>query len=435
MDFEEGGQNVCGECGFTFRRPVRVAPRASGGRLPTGGKFVQRDVVSRRRLADQDRVVTPAVPTDIDVITVDEEDSDTEMISDDGHEMVGRGRNKRRKPRLAPLLFLCAWFAAAMMVVLFVRKRINRETAPVVNQVELEERRREQAQKAQIEDYLRRQIPECRIVLNRFFDGGDAAMRAQAVRDPVRVTPMMAAYYQKNPPRRPSGVLKPLLQNLYVEGDRRAIETVWRDPDGEEMEVVFIRQEGQWRIDWEAFVRFGTADWLLFSDGTPREAELRLYIRRLETTQHSEDTLPTIGLKFYPPSYDPRLRTRGESDAVLVPLKGTLVERLLSVFAARERTPGIGETKLAHRDPEGLYRVRATLAWKEGTSCKPYLQLKELVAANWYGEGFEDVGLKEREDAGDTDQGEEEAPEETSDADREDSGEPGIPDTPDGSDP
>ncbi|NNM28302.1 MAG: hypothetical protein HKO57_02180 [Akkermansiaceae bacterium] len=281
------------------------------------------------------------------------------------------------------------------MIVLFVRNRITGEEAPQVNQAELDERRREQAEKAEVNDYLRRQIPECRDVLDRFFRAGDAAERAQSVYDPVRVTPYMAAYYRHNPPRRPSGVLKPLLTNLYVDDDQRAIETVWADPGGDEMEMVFIRDQGQWKIDWEAFVRYSTAEWLLFITGSPREGEFRVYMRRIELSQQAGRE-PMFGLKFYPASYDSRIRSRGESDTVLVPRDGEVGQRLQQLFTVSGQSPDVGDSKLAERDPEDLYRVRVRLAWKDGRDGNPYLSLQNLVAANWYAEGFEDIGLEDR---------------------------------------
>ncbi|MCK5806326.1 MAG: hypothetical protein KAI66_26075, partial [Lentisphaeria bacterium] len=89
---------MCGQCGHEFRRTVRVAPRHSGPGVESRGKFVQRDVVSRRRLVGRDQAVHHAEMSPLaepDKIAPEREERENEeVVSDDGRKKVIRRRKR-----------------------------------------------------------------------------------------------------------------------------------------------------------------------------------------------------------------------------------------------------------------------------------------------------------------------------------------------------
>ena len=115
VDPDAGAAAVCAECGHEFRRPIRVAPRHSGPRAEGLGKFVQRDVVSRRRLVERDQSVILAElppPVDADKIVSDQGNrTDEDVVSDDGHKKVVRRRKRKRKTNRRPYIYGALWFA------------------------------------------------------------------------------------------------------------------------------------------------------------------------------------------------------------------------------------------------------------------------------------------------------------------------------------
>jgi hypothetical protein len=373
--FDREGKGECPECGFSFQRTIKASPRAGGGgRIPKKGKFVQRDIASRNRQAMLESIATPVIPaapaspgpTGAGESPGEGRRSDVDPApaADADRSKVRRRRRKRRRSRFTPAAFLAGWVVVTVLAVAIVKAMLGQEdeeSPPAANQLE-----RQKVESAEIADYLRKQMPECSSVLNRYLAAMDPAGRAQAVLDPIRVTPLMIDYYRRHPPLRPEGKMMPLVQNLCVVGEHRIIETVWRDSAERDMEVVFVRENGQWRIDWESQVRYGSAEWQLFLKGNPPAGEFRLYMRRIQTAVGES----SIALKFYPPDYDQRVRRRGESPTVLVPAGSDLAKRVLAAFSGGDRDPELGDSVLAQFDPEGLARVRVRLAWNTSSSAQ-----------------------------------------------------------------
>ena len=121
--FDREGKGDCPKCGFSFQRTVKVAPRAGGGtRIPAKGKFVQRDIASRKRQAMLESIATPVIPSAPASISPDPgEDAASEPgghakgspAADGDRSKVRRQRRKRRKSRLTPAVFLAGWVIVA----------------------------------------------------------------------------------------------------------------------------------------------------------------------------------------------------------------------------------------------------------------------------------------------------------------------------------
>lgn len=386
----EGGEIVCAECGYEFRKPIRVAPRGAAARLDPRGRFVQRDVVSRRRLhaRDQSSQAQPTEPPEVQEGTPasaseQEDPRRREEVLEDGTRKVTKRRKKKRGSNKRRLLFMAFWTLAVALAVIGVKEFIKRDHQPVLETEKEKEQRMVKAREAEVQTFLNKHLTECRQVLAEFFAATDTAGRAQCVNEPIRLTPRMATYYQANLAIRPEGNFRLVSNGLKIMGEEPGIETVWELDGGRMVEVVFVREKGKWVIDWEEFVRYGTVPWHRFLDGLEKEGEFRLYMRRRQVLVEHETVL---GVQFYPALEDSELRQRGESPRVLVLKDSPVGRELMAHWEAPVERPGVGDSMYGLRDPEGFSRVRVELVWEKGEGGEEFLQLRELVSGAWWGD-------------------------------------------------
>ena len=380
------GEIVCSACGYEFRKPVRVSPRGALGWLDGGGgKFVQRDVVSRRRVGAQEQVVVPVEPG---IIEGGEDPHRREEVMEDGTRKVTKRKKVRKRNPRRTMLLIFIWGAVVLAGALSVRESIWRGHVPTQEGEKERLTRVRVAKESQVQALIQKHSEECRGVLNGFLSATDTAGKAQYVRNPIRVTPRMAAYYRAHLFRRPGAEMVLERQGLKIMSGERGIEMLWRAADGEYMEVVFVSEKGRWVIDWEEFVRYSKVPWHRFlSGGEVREGEFRLYIRRQQLLSEEEGVL---GVQFYPPDDDAQKRVRGQSPQVQVRLNSENGQQLQSLWEEKTDEPEIGESMLVERDSEQLKRVRVALRWEQEADGKDYLKLEKVLARNWWGEGFVD---------------------------------------------
>ncbi len=360
--------------------------------MESGGKFVQRDVVSRRRLQSREQVVAPAEPLAVAEATLAAAPEDPrhlkEEMLEDGTLKVLKRRKRRKRDAKRQLLFMGLWLFVVGAISLSVREYIQRDYGPVSEDEKERQKRLEQEKAAEVQVFIETHIEECRQVMNGFFAAADTAGRAQYVREPTRVASRMAVFYQTNLPSRLESVLTLERRGLKIMGEVPGIETLWRDEEGQYFELVFVREQGKWAIDWEEFVRYSSMPWHQFLGGTAeREGEFRLYLRKRQVVLESEGL---VGVQFYPPEDNAAVRQRGESPRVLARLNSEIGEHLMRLWEREIEEPGVGDSMLWERDPDELRRVRVVLGWVVGEDGEDYMVLKELVAENWWGDGLEE---------------------------------------------
>ena len=429
---ESGGEDErrCGECGYDFGHSVRLTPREVGLASRATSTFIQRDVSSRRRAAERVEVVinTEARASATVVEAETEEGGDgkrqDEVISDDGRKKVVRRRKKRRRTRMTPLLFLCGW-AVVVMVMLIFLKNEGKELATDEEEARELEEQKLRIKQEQISMYLIEQFPECRHALDGFLAAKTAIARTQFVRDPNRLAPVMAAYYGANLPwSLPEGAQVALKRmDVYLGGGPTVIETIWKindksehEEDREERtepekkegsevskpgkdeeltgsregypdrEVAFAKQGGRWVLEWKAFVRYGTGLWDRFLSGSgASEGIFRVYMQIGKDTDLAGPA--TFTVRFLPARSD-GLRWTQKSEWVSVPLNSENGRRIESIMAQDKKKWELGNSIFGQSDPKDLHRVRVALRWATGEGDRKYLQLSEVQAGNWYGEGI-----------------------------------------------
>lgn len=384
---DESG-HVCSECGFEFHEPVRISPRSLAQSPMARGGFVQRDVSTRR--------VEAVVPADI--LMVEEAQPESEMqstdkvISDDGRKKVIRRRKKRRRARLAPLLFLGGWAIGVMLMVIFVKNQGRKNESALVADPQVAEDSKERAKRAQMGDFIAKEMPACQQTLFSFLAAKTMEKRAQFVRDSTRLAPNMNAWYRTNPPLQfpKDGKLVLKSTNLFIHSEGTVLETVY-GMEGEtvhDKEIAFVREDGRWVIDWEALVKYSKTPWREFVKDTENsQGEFRLFVRR--GTGAFESERPVMILQFYPPR-DDKLKWRLGSNRVVVPLDTENGQRMDRIFARSKAKRELGESRYGLKDPDDLYRLRVVLYWDSTADERRFIKLRKVLAGNWMGRDFEE---------------------------------------------
>ena len=102
--------------------------------------------------------------------------------------------------------------------------------------------------------------------------------------------------------------------------------------------------------------------------------------------------VPVFVVKFYPPMEDHRderkmweMGTKG----VPVPVDSESGRRIRWILKNAERPRELGESIFGRNDPLDLHRVRVALSWT-GPEEDRRIVLRDLLAANWFGTGFEE---------------------------------------------
>ena len=114
-----------------------------------------------------------------------------------------------------------------------------------------------------------------------------------------------------------------------------------------------------------------------------------------------------MSVQFFPPRTDKQMRDRLQSDRVLVPLDSENGIRMEHIVEQNAREREVGDSILPELNPEELKRVRVQLTWEKGASGRKRLQVRKVLAGNWYGPGFEEefpeapIGWKEEKEGED----------------------------------
>ena len=394
-DFGPDGMVTCLKCGHVLERKVPPSRKRTAGSLDLGGSgLVQRNVASRRHLdkaalpepAPIPKAKTPEISISKDLSYRQRE----EVISEDEERKVVRRRKRRRKLPLSRIVVFLIWLGAVVLTVTLVKKKMKGRGGVVGGPEPGANVRKEERLNEEARAYVQKQMEECRGVLGGFLEAPDAAARAQYVSNGPRLAAEMTTHYRQNTAFRPGGALAPARKHLILRENARAIETSWNSEGSDRVEVVFVREARQWKIDWEAFVRYSTIPWHLFvSEVGGSEGTFRVYLRIKESSV-SEEGEEVLSLRFYPPLQDQRLRSRGSSPAVLVPARSESGLRIQEISQLKERKLAVGDRRIYRDDPKGLHRVRVALEWRAGTDGKRYMHLTEVLAGNWLGEWYEE---------------------------------------------
>lgn len=279
----------------------------------------------------------------------------------------------------------CAVILAILAVVNFVwRKPPAPPTAPspVVMEKEI--------QKDQEIALLQEALPACSRAFFGFLSGTTPEERNQFVTDPVRTASLMARFYSMNPMVQVDPASLTLAQHSVVHLPAgKAVQTIWHSKDDQELDALFIKEEGEWRLDWSHFVRFSDLPWVLFLAGSGGDtAEFRLLAR--ERLADQRKTSETISIVLYAPRPGSLYETGFQSPEFLVRRDSENGHLLEEAFRLQREGTNLFGSKLNPPNPENLIRVRVKVR-RVAHDLERHFELEKVIACHWFTE--DDPGI------------------------------------------
>jgi hypothetical protein len=242
----------------------------------------------------------------------------------------------------------------------------------------------------EIEDQrlLHDKLGDCGRRFSEFRAAQDVGSRALHVLGAGRAVQRMTRVQQFNPSYSTNEAVKIEEYRVIHTPAGRAIETLWKQEDGQRLEAVFFEEEDEWKIDWDAFARAGTESWPLFLAGRGHgEGEFRLLARERIGADGRDDEF--LGLVLYAARNGRLEEASAPSPEIRVLRNSPVGSRIEEAFAIRKEGIGAFGSKLVAHDPDEMIRLRVRIS-REGEDERVF-KIEELVACHW----LEPVGAKE----------------------------------------
>lgn len=221
-------------------------------------------------------------------------------------------------------------------------------------------------------------------VLKGFIASTGADQRNQFVFSPVETAGRMARFYNLNPMAKisPEGMsAKGDAAVIHIPG-RKGIEAEWSLHDGRTLDTAFFEENGEWRLDWDHYVRYSDYPWPLFlSDKGESEGEFRLLAReRLAEERRNADTISMI---LYAPRFgygDTTGQQSPEFNVRRASPDGRLLEAAFKLQREGVRPFGM---KVRGTNQEELIRVRLKVRRTDDGEAR-HFEIVKVVACHWY---------------------------------------------------
>ncbi len=286
-----------------------------------------------------------------------------------------RSRHGRKKARVL-MYFVVGWIGFVALAAVFL-KRLWPDSPPAPSPEYVE--KTDQLSDADVQ-LLQDHFQECSDHFIAFLNTTDAAQRAQHVLRPEVTVARMARYYELNPVVPFGDSIDLALQHVIHTSAGTGIETLWKRGNGEILEAVFFEEKGEWKLDWDGYVRAGSEPWALFLAGQGTgEGEFRVLAR--ERVGVGGKSGESLGLVLYRPRPGYPDEATSSSPEIRVSRASALGRAIEEAFVAREKGIGSFGSKTPAHDPDGMIRLRVKLSRGEGESRA--FHVKELLATHW----------------------------------------------------
>jgi hypothetical protein len=227
-------------------------------------------------------------------------------------------------------------------------------------------------------------VPKCHEAFAKFLAAGTPEERNQFVLSPVITASRMARYYALNPVAiiDPSKLASRANAMVHVPG-RTLIETQWVSVEGKLLDAVFAEENGEWRLDWDHFIRFGDQSWNSFIAGSGEATgEFRVLAREPLADERKGEK--TIRIVLYEPRFGDAEELGKQSPEFTIE-RDSKDGRLLDAAFHLERTgKNVYDSTLARIDPENLIRLRVKARREKGENGDIFT-IDEVTACHWYG--------------------------------------------------
>jgi len=233
--------------------------------------------------------------------------------------------------------------------------------------------------------------PQCAEVFTRFIAAETPEARNQFVLTPVFTASKMARFHSLNSlPEINDASLSHIESGLVDLPGGKAFEARWGSTDGQILETVFREENGEWRLDWEHFVRYSDYPWSLFLAGNgPDEAEFRLLARERLTKERKHES--TISLVMHAPRFADPGKEGYQSPEILVSRDsrdGQLLDAAFNLMRSGRQVYG---SKLTRIDPDEMIRVRVVVRRNTDAEGQRRYEISAVKACHWF--SLDDPGV------------------------------------------
>lgn len=302
----------------------------------------------------------------------------------------GNRAARKRKTSYFMLKLVAGWTLVLALIIVGARKLFPSNVAPPpVPPVAISEKA--PVQSAEDTALYQNAGPQCGEVFARFLAAGTPEARNQFVLSPVSTAARMAHFLSLNPvPEIDPASLSLIGSDLLNLPGGKAFEARWKTADGKTLDTVFRQENGEWRLDWEHFVRYSDHPWPLFLAGTgPDEGEFRLLARERLAEERKEEN--TISLVLYAPRFGHPHETGFQSPEFLVSRNspdGKLLDAAFKLVRGGGRVFG---GKLGNLDPDDMIRVRVMVR-RTGVEGERKYEITAVKACHWF--SLDDPGVE-----------------------------------------
>jgi hypothetical protein len=235
-------------------------------------------------------------------------------------------------------------------------------------------------------------VPLCNQAFSGFLNASTPEERNQFVLSPITTAARMARFYGLNSSTNFDPKTLSLVRNAVLHlPSGPAIETQWKSKTGGDFDVVFMKENGEWRLDWNHYVRYSDYPLPLFAVGSgEEEGEFRLLAReRLASERQGLDTLSIV-------LCNPRLgyaKDSGfQSPPILVPRDSKNGKLLMAAFKLEKEKKRVFGVNLPTLNPEEMIRVRVKVR-RTQTDLGYQFEILDVLACHWYSEDAPGIDL------------------------------------------
>ncbi len=215
-----------------------------------------------------------------------------------------------------------------------------------------------------------------------FFLNASPQVLSQICRKRPRIVQIIAEDAFKIPPYQAHEMPTLVSSNVAWCGETMCLETLWKDYRERLMELVFVEDDGEWKIDWEAFSRSSSAPWTKFAAETEdAEGTFRLLVRERKTVKASEGK---ISVAFHEPSLFHGTHPSVQSMPFEIDRNSRSAQRILAALSARETGPQVLESMYPQNDMPQTARVRVKIRRVMVDGVKVFT-VEEVQACHWLG--------------------------------------------------
>ncbi|MCW1922048.1 hypothetical protein OKA05_05755 [Luteolibacter arcticus] len=314
-----------------------------------------------------------------------------------GHETTGapaqvRIRRKVRKPKEQPgrpkrhrrgkgkaralAIFVVVWVVLLGTLAVWLR-RMSPDASEATSLVEAQSIG---GQAMEDQRLIQDELQGCADRMNQFLSATNIGGQSPHVLRADKILPEMARALQFSPIFATEAPISPLFHQVIHTPAGPAIETMWKQEDGKQMEGVFFEEAGEWKIDWHAFTRAGSEPWVLFLSGKGKgEGGFRLLARERIGANGRDHEF--IGLVLYAPRPGSPGEAVSASPEIRVLRASEMGRAIEDAFATRAKGLGPFASKVVKYDPDEMIRLHVRVT-REGEDERVF-QIAELRATHW----------------------------------------------------